>query len=607
VVAACTGNGDAKEPGVGGWFDLVLLLPHGDTSSVLPCSGSQGCPKEGINLGPSGLNVVHGTAATSTHEDLLAAEALKLFDQAAHSVLVVVSASACVPAAALWRLVAAVKPTLAPGTLDLAVPAVAGPGPDGHSLEQMYDVSDLRFAAHPLNVARVQAALDALPTPPSPFHFDSGAFAERSDDWNGLSAVALSPKAVKKLLDQPSAGGLKTLFNSAHGKGLVHDLRRLAKSAPELECGIVRRAFAYCNYGYRTNVKHLLAPSLRGNALPRPTMNAEGQGSSPMLLAICAAGVPDKTVGAIFALETSLGSRGGRCGKPGADLFACAPFDLLVGVSPYPGDSTGDYLEAAGIAVLRQPAALGLSDLWNRIVRFAFTDHAYAHLVISNNDVLIPPGAVGGMSALLQMDPGKVATPLSQKGGGLESLANNGAPLKDAAADLVAFAEHPVNFRAVQAHLSRSVHGPECGSHRETGIAVPVLSRKSFVGFFFGLHRDLAAALTLRDGTGRLFNATARLNFGQEAELIDRLNGGAQVAVNLAVYVHHFRGQTLGGCQNGHRDCAQWQLGHHADQTYHINGYSPRKDTPRTRPWWEPDFGNDSPFAWKAPVAKHRR
>lgn len=42
VVAACAGNDDAEEPGVGGWFDLVLLLPHGDTSSVLPCSGSQG-------------------------------------------------------------------------------------------------------------------------------------------------------------------------------------------------------------------------------------------------------------------------------------------------------------------------------------------------------------------------------------------------------------------------------------------------------------------------------------------------------------------------------------------------------------------------------------
>ena len=71
------------------------------------------------------------------------------------------------------------------------------------------------------------------------------------------------------------------------------------------------------------------------------------------------------------------------------------------------------------------------------------------------------------------------------------------------------------------------------------------------------------------------------------------------VAVILSAYVHHYRGQTLGGCQNGHRDCAQWQTGHHADQTYHINGYSPKKDPPRVKAWWEPDFHNPSPFAWK--------
>lgn len=275
-------------------------------------------------------------------------------------------------------------------------------------------------------------------------------------------------------------------------------------------------------------------------------------------------------------------------------------------MSPYPGDATADYLEAAGVAVLRQPAPLGLSDLWNRLVRFAFKEHQYQHLLVSNNDVLIPPGAVGGMSLLLQAQPRKIVTPLSQKGGGLESLGNNGAPLGGAATDLLAFAEHPLNFRVAQAHLSRSAYGPQCSSQKEASISMPYSLRKSFVGFFFGIHRDMAAALMLPDGSGRLLNTTARLNFGQEAELIDRLNGGAQVAVNLAVYVHHFRGQTLGGCQNGHRDCAQWQLGHHADQTYHINGYSPRKDVPRTIPWWEPDFGNDSPFAWKAPSGKKR-
>ena len=233
----------------------------------------------------------------------------------------------------------------------------------------------------------------------------------------------------------------------------------------------------------------------------------------------------------------------------------------------------------------------------NRIVRFAFVENSYQDLIISNNDVLIPVGVVGGVSALLESHPDRIVTVLSQKGGGLESLGNNGAPLASAPEEVLAFAEHPINFRAVQAHLSRVAHGSKCG----TGEAAVLryIDRKSFVGFFWGITSEFAKRHMMKDGSGRLFNTTARLNFGQETELVDRVNGGAMVMVNLNAYVHHFRGQTLGGCQNGHRDCAQWQLGHHADQTYHINGYSPRVDKPRAVPWWEPAFGNDSPFAWK--------
>jgi hypothetical protein len=309
VLAACTDGGDIEEPTFGNWFDLVLLLPHGDKSSVLPCSGSQGCPKDGINLGPSGLNVVHGTAAASMNEDLLSAEALRLFDKTAHSVLVVVSASALVPASALRRLIAAVKPSLVPGTLDLAVPVVSGPGNDseGNSLEHLYDVSDPNFAAHPLNAARVQMALDSLPVPLSHIHFDSGIFAEqhKGEDWNGLSAVALSPRAVSKLLELPiSGGGISFLQSSLNDKGLAHGLHKIAKSAPELECGIVRRAFAYSNYGYRSNVRHVLKSKSHGVAKSPPAMEAENKGAHSTLLAICAAGVPDKTVGAIFVSST---------------------------------------------------------------------------------------------------------------------------------------------------------------------------------------------------------------------------------------------------------------------------------------------------------------
>jgi len=594
--------------GSSSWFDLILLVPHGDSSSLIPCQGSQGCRSEGVGLGPSGLRVLKGDAAASSNEDNLAAEALKLWDKTLHSSLLVVSASAIVSPAALRKLTDAVRPN-SPAALGVAVPLVHGLfGAKGaNALEKWYDVRGgeggagfaLAFAAHPLNAARVQSALEALPPYAGGVDYESGVFEESSENGGGddgdagLSAVALSAKAVKRLL-----GLSKQHQGDTHGhsKGFTHLLRKLTRTATDIDVGIVRRAFVHWNLGYRTNV----ARPQNGPFEKSPQLPVKMGLGSRTLLAICAAGVPDKTVGAILALESGLMRRqrvdDDGTAWCGGHPFTCAAFDLVVGVSPFPGDNTAAFLEAAGIFVLRQPTALGLSDLWNRIVRFAFTDHNYAHLIISNNDVLIPPGSVGATTTLLDLMPRKIATVLSQKGGATESLGNKMSPLESAAEDAVAFAEHPLNYRAVQALLTGSM--VDC-SKQTNELSVPYLERKSFVGFFWGITSELAKGLLLEDGSGRLFNTTARLNFGQEAELMDRLNGGAQVTLNVAAYVHHFRGQTLGGCQNGHRDCAQWQVGHHADQTYHINHYAPQKIKHRVVPWWEPDFGNQSPHAWK--------
>jgi hypothetical protein len=296
---------------------------------------------------------------------------------------------------------------------------------------------------------------------------------------------------------------------------------------------------------------------------------------------------------------------------------------LVVGVSPFPGDRTASFLEAAGVFVLRQPAPLGLSDLWNRLVQFAFFEHKYAHLILSNNDVLIPPGTVGATAALLNLRPRSVATVLSQKGGGTAELGNSlGTPLFGADADVVAFSEHAFNYKTVQSQMSRAAIvsdkdvlcsekeglGDASCSSTNSPVKIPVVARTAFVGFFWGMSSDLAKSLILPDGTGRLLNTTARLNFGQEKEILDRLQklpqklkpAGPAVMVGTAAYVHHFRGQTLGGCQNGHRNCAQWQVGHHADASFHINGYAPIASKPRPPPpWWEPAFGNMPPQEWK--------
>ncbi len=429
-----------------------------------------------------------------------------------------------------------------------------------------------------------------------------------------FSAVALSARVVQRLQKAVAAS------TSSSDVGLAAALRLLVRKSPDLECGVVRRAFAYWNRSCRWNVvaamddqnvaKAAAAAAAGGRAagaaaaaLEAGTMAVAAQRRStlpartvaPTLIAFCAAGVTDKTVGALLSLESGVGDPH-RCALPtpqtqvaadpsqrgshhAADPLTCASFDVVVGVSPFPGDRTAEFLEAGGVAVLRQPAPLGLSDLWNRLVRYAFLEqppppppqhqqrqtlrqrqhhqhqpkaYRYEYLLISNNDVLVAPGSVGAVAAYLSHNPSRIATVLTQKGGGLESLGDR--VLGKAGPELVAFAEHPMNYRAVQAALVRSgIHHrrrtaatkespPEQLSalerlRRERGRKEPTfgadeataeqrlrfIDRRTMVGFFWGVSRSLAKGLLVPDGSGRLFNTTARLNFGQEAELVDRM------------------------------------------------------------------------------------
>ena len=67
-------------------------------------------------------------------------------------------------------------------------------------------------------------------------------------------------------------------------------------------------------------------------------------------------------------------------------------------------ESPTQALEAAGYEVLRQPQAVGLTDLWNRAVRLGL-ERGYASILLANNDVLVPDGAIGLLRAALEAEP----------------------------------------------------------------------------------------------------------------------------------------------------------------------------------------------------------
>jgi hypothetical protein len=211
-------------------------------------------------------------SAVSTSDDALALEALHLWDRGKHSALVVVSSSALISTNAMARLVEQVE------ILDLALPLVYGPLRTewpANSLDKFYIVNDCEnFSAHPLNVVRLQHALDSLPPRDSHENYVEfgSSFFEEGDSFP-LSAVLLSPKSVGRILEAEA-----TLSGSKPRQGLKHHLSKLSRSALDLNCGVVTRAFVYSNFGYE---------NVRPAPYAKPTFKAP-PAVATTLLAICA-------------------------------------------------------------------------------------------------------------------------------------------------------------------------------------------------------------------------------------------------------------------------------------------------------------------------------
>lgn len=112
-----------------------------------------------------------------------------------------------------------------------------------------------------------------------------------------------------------------------------------------------------------------------------------------------------------------------------------------------------------------------------------------------------------------------------KQGGSTDNLGGDGFLLQGAQGDISKFGENFLNYRITQKHILKTNHQCENGGAKDA-LLISQVPRKQFVGFFWGLSKELSDSLLLSDGSGRLINTTARLNFGQETEISERLGHG---------------------------------------------------------------------------------
>lgn len=87
--------------------------------------------------------------------------------------------------------------------------------------------------------------------------------------------------------------------------------------------------------------------------------------------------------------------------------------DVLI-VDDASNDGTVAYADKESIRIITKPKPLGLTDSWNKAYQ-VFKKEGYKNLILSNNDLLIPPGAVE--SVLEGLDQYAIVGALSSKKG----------------------------------------------------------------------------------------------------------------------------------------------------------------------------------------------
>ena len=497
-----------------------------------------------VPIDPSAAAAAAAAVATSgpalfggpTGNDGGLAKALQYFrsKRSQYHCLVLVSEAALVGVGVVSRLVRhATKPTaywgaVAPLTTHEATRHNA------QRLETHYALEggggDAAFARHPLSFARVAAAVGAAADAAS-------AAARNPAEASPLRHVGCVAGAVLAL-SQSAADAMGRAVGSHDAKhsGMC-DL--LSKAGVDLAVHVGTFAYAAPRPGQAAPA----LPAPPSSPPPSPPPGRHGGPRNRALVVVTCSSVRRKTVQALVSLEATRDA-----------------FDLLVAVSPFPGDDSAAYAAAAGLSVLLQPEPLGLTDLWNRAFAYAVA-HGYEALVLSNNDVLVPDGAVDGLVAGLAWggspsQPVPVVSAVSNAAGGMDYAAWSG----EVPAAAHALHEHPLAYVRTAEAL---------------GAALPndlqLAPVDGFTAYFWAIGREAATAVAFPDGS--LFDADAHMNFGQEKDLVDRLRKaelGRPHAV-LSSFVHHYRGATLAPCKNGQFDCAYWQKGHRQDESRELD------------------------------------
>jgi hypothetical protein len=229
-------------------------------------------------------------------------------------------------------------------------------------------------------------------------------------------------------------------------------------------------------------------------------------------------------------------------------LAACRDkFDLVV-FDDHSGAEEVQRIEDLGVKVVRwgdeADGPQGLTNSWNLAWQYA-RQQKYHHLIICNNDLLVPDGAVSALVRELDSGQWDVVVPMVSERGSKyahHKIGDNYPKVND-------WTDKPIMFMDVQQELRNGAHGT-----RQALLTVEHLPFHNLNGYMMAM--DIKRMTQYQNNSKKQLMFDPRtINVNNEDMLFKKMvRKGGKLGVVTDAFVFHYKGFTLSQAPGGHKN-----------------------------------------------------
>ena len=210
----------------------------------------------------------------------------------------------------------------------------------------------------------------------------------------------------------------------------------------------------------------------------------------------------------------------------------------IIGIDDVSTDGTAKWLRNNDISVVLKKEGRGLTDSWNIAYKHFKDNKEYKYVIVSNNDVLVPKGAIKEMVEVFEKWPFSLVVPMSSVAGAGHNGGTQGIEYVWPGTPSE-WVNDPKNYQSVQKNISSQ---KEVVQKQNNLFLLDPVRMKMFNGFFFMMNRNI---INYERKDGLLFNPEKLMYQGE-----DDFNWSTLIPNNdfpalcKTAFIFHFKGMS---------------------------------------------------------------